>query len=134
MGCKNSRNLTFSQGKRRYGRGNFVSRPLIWAPKLTLGCSFSFESQYKSLDGEQYGPRVVHFSLQVPLECTCNADLWSKSLETYLSHGKLMHHRASLEPRVLQMCSSSSFSFPVVPKPSSGAFIFIAIVIITILM
>ena len=51
-----------------------------------------------------------------------------------LSQGRLMHHRASLEPRVLQMCSSSSFSFPVVPKPSSGAFIFIAIVIITILM
>ena len=60
----------------------------------------------------------------------CGPNPW----KPYLSHGKLMHHRASLEPRVLQMCSSSSFSFPVVPKPSSGAFIFIAIVIITILM
>ena len=80
--------LSICIGKRRYGRGAFVSRPLDWAPKSTLGCSFSFENQYNSLDGEQSAPRVIHFSLQVPLECTCNADLWSKSFETSLSCGK----------------------------------------------
>ena len=34
------------------------------------------------MDGEQNAPGFVHYSLQVPLECTCTADLWPKIFET----------------------------------------------------
>ena len=36
------------------------------------------------MDGEQNALGLVHFSLQIPLECTCIADSWPKLLETSL--------------------------------------------------
>ena len=36
------------------------------------------------MDGEQNALGLVHFSLQIPLECTCSADLWPKLIETSL--------------------------------------------------
>ena len=36
------------------------------------------------MDGEQNALGLVHFSLQIPLECTCTADLWPKPFETEL--------------------------------------------------
>ena len=34
------------------------------------------------MDGEQNALGFVHFSLQIPLECTCTAALWPKLIET----------------------------------------------------
>ena len=36
------------------------------------------------MDGEQTAFGFVHFSLQIPLECTCTAYLWPKLIETTL--------------------------------------------------
>ena len=36
------------------------------------------------MDGEQNAFGFVHFSLQIPLERTCTAALWSKLIETSL--------------------------------------------------
>ena len=53
-------------------------------PKSTLGCSSPFGKQKNALDGEQYAPRDIHLSPQIPLECTCTAYVWPKSFETVL--------------------------------------------------
>ena len=37
------------------------------------------------MDGEQNVLGLVHFSLQIPLECTCTAALWPKLIETSFS-------------------------------------------------
>ena len=34
------------------------------------------------MDGEQNAVGFVHFSHQIPLECTCTTDLWPKLIET----------------------------------------------------
>ena len=36
------------------------------------------------MDGEQNAVGFVHFSHQIPPECTCIADLWPKLIETSL--------------------------------------------------
>ena len=36
------------------------------------------------MDGEQNAVGLVHFSPQIPLECTCTTDLWPKLFETSL--------------------------------------------------
>ena len=36
------------------------------------------------MDGEQNAFGFIHFSLQIPLECTYSADLWPKLVETSL--------------------------------------------------
>ena len=36
------------------------------------------------MDGEQHASGFVHFSPQIPLECTCTAYLWPKLFETSL--------------------------------------------------
>ena len=33
---------------------------------------------------EQNALGIVHLSLQIPVECTCSADLWPKLIETSL--------------------------------------------------
>ena len=40
------------------------------------------EKQWYPMDGEQTAFGFVHFSLQIPLECTCTAALWPKLTET----------------------------------------------------
>ena len=78
-----------------------------------------FGKQWYSMDWEQNALELIHFSLQIPLECTCTADLCPKLFETLFSIGKLLYHRASLELRMPEM--SVNISFPVVQNPPADA-------------
>ena len=63
---------------------------------------------------KQFALGFVHFSLRIPLECTCTAVLWPKFSDTSLSLGKCMCRCAFLVLRVLKMGSKILyFSLPI---------------------
>ena len=70
------------------------------------------------MDVEQNAFGFVHFSLQIPLECTCSAYLCPKLIETSVFLRKTDVSLCTMEPRVAQM--GSKILFPMLQNAYSG--------------